>query len=31
MSGNIIGEAMWRVTQWGVSSRLNRLRGGARP
>jgi dolichol-phosphate mannosyltransferase len=27
MSRNIVAEAMWRVTVWGVGGRLNRLRG----
>ena len=27
MSRNIVTEALWRVTTWGVSSRLDRLRG----
>ncbi|MEU1624700.1 polyprenol monophosphomannose synthase [Streptomyces sp. NPDC020096] len=27
MSRNIVVEALWRVTTWGVGSRLNRLRG----
>jgi dolichol-phosphate mannosyltransferase len=29
MSGDIVGEAMWRVTQWGLTERLNKLRGPA--
>ncbi|HEV7932460.1 MAG TPA: polyprenol monophosphomannose synthase [Actinomadura sp.] len=29
MSGDIVGEAMWRVTRWGLTARLNRLRGPA--
>jgi dolichol-phosphate mannosyltransferase len=29
MSGNVIGEAMWRVAQWGLTDRLKRLRGPA--
>lgn len=28
MSRNIVVEALWRVTTWGVSARLGRLRGG---
>jgi len=27
MSGGIVREALWRVTEWGVESRLSRLRG----
>lgn len=28
MSRNVVVEAMWRVTEWGVTNRVNRLRGG---
>jgi dolichol-phosphate mannosyltransferase len=28
MSGSIVREALWRVTEWGVRSRTDRLRGG---
>ena len=31
MSNAIVREALWRVTQWGVSGRLARLRGRRRP
>ncbi|MCW2930454.1 MAG: putative glycosyltransferase [Actinomycetia bacterium] len=27
MSGGIVSEALWRVTQWGISGRLQRYRG----
>ncbi|PWI42197.1 polyprenol monophosphomannose synthase [Streptomyces sp. ICBB 8177] len=30
MSRNIVVEALWRVTTWGVGDRVTRLRGGAR-
>jgi dolichol-phosphate mannosyltransferase len=30
MSRNIVAEALWRVTSWGVSDRVDRLRGGRR-
>ncbi len=30
MSGNIVTEALWRVTTWGVGDRVTRLRGGRR-
>lgn len=28
MSRDVVAEAMWRVTEWGVTSRANRFRGG---
>ncbi len=28
MSGGVVREALWRVTEWGVTSRTERLRRG---
>jgi dolichol-phosphate mannosyltransferase len=31
MSGAIVGEALWRVTQWGMSDRIRQVAGRANP